>query len=127
MYSNALYSPWFVDLELELSPRDLSQLDLNSSSWKICVPGYNSPPVHKHFLAKACSKRTFEVLVVSDNSTALYDVPQERFAHNLLIFIQLNQAMPENHKSHVSLDGFYNTNGTQDYSTQFNMFHVHSP
>ena len=86
MYSNALYNPWFVDLESELSPRDLSRFDLNSSSWKIYVTGYNSPPVHKHFWAKACSKRTFEVLVVSDNSTAVYDVPQERFAHNLLIF-----------------------------------------
>ena len=127
LYSNALYSPWFVDLESELSPRDLSRLDLISSSWKIYVTGYNSPPVHKHFLAKAFSKRTFEILVVSDNSTALYNVSQERFAHNLFIFIQLNQAMPENHKSNLSLDGFYNTNGTQDYSTQFNTFHVHSP
>ena len=112
IYSISLYSQWFVDLESELSPQDLSRFDLNSSSWKIYVTGYNSPPVHKHLLVKTCSKRTFEVLVVSDNSTALYDVPQERFAHN---------------KSHLSLDGFYNTNGTQDYSTQFNMFHVHSP
>ena len=43
MYSNALYNPWFVDLESELSPQDLSRFDLNSSSWKIYVTGYNSP------------------------------------------------------------------------------------
>ena len=56
IYSNALYSPWFVDLESELSPRDLSWFDLNSSSWKIYVTGYNSPQFTNTFWQKLAQR-----------------------------------------------------------------------